>query len=244
MKRLFCTILAILLAVLFAGCGAGLPDIFSELPFSNMPSLPGDPNPMPGGPDSRGQGTVYYNVCLGLSMQVMQQDYIVEINASNLGTDRNTCRTLNDFDWDNAGDGYQATLLIISTSDDSTLPEHAGMWLFAEYYPDWTHEEYIEEFGYWLDEDTDVSEYTLEGVDTTTINGREYTRFLARVDSMEGYDTYYEEYYVTPVSECYLIAEVDYWPDNRRSYEDAMAYLGRFELEGRGSPDGNDVFDM
>lgn len=236
MKRLI--YMLVVCAVLSAALGGCLP-VFQEIPetpgFSDTPDTPG----------YQGEATTYYNAYLGLEVVVWSQDTVNELNRQNLGVEPRFCRTIDEMEWLEIGDGYQASLLAIANANDPSISRYAGMYVFAEYYPGLPRDEYLDDFGAWLEVDGDDYTYTLESVESVKLGGREYTRFVARVESLDGYDVYYEEYYVTPVGDCYLIAEIDYRDDSSASRSEAVAFLNRFSLSDSGGlPENGGTFTI
>lgn len=201
--------------------------------------------PEPPGEDPYGTAT-YYNGYLGLSVTVPDGWNEEEVNARNLTGNPEDSRDLSSLDMYDYGDGgYAIELMSIQNAGDSTLDDHAELMLYADYYPQTDEDEYLGWMPDFIEEQTD-GEYTyvLEDVGERSVNGRLYTRFLAKVSFWNDTEPYYEEYYITMVNGMFFVAYINYWSGSEQSK--AAAYdalenafsLGSDYGSGRGYGEG------
>lgn len=210
MVRVLSVFLASLaLAASIPGCTAVLP-----------PSWPQEPPEQP-------YGTTYYNGYLGLAVTVPNGWYEEEINTYNLTENPLESADLFSLDMYDYGDGgYAIELITLQNDPDSSADSHAELMLYADYYPGIDEEEYLGWVSDYITDKTDGDYfYELEDISGQTINGRRYTRFLAKVSFSDGTTPYYEEYYMSTVNDTFFIAYINYWSDNRQSKSAAYSAL-------------------
>lgn len=218
MVRIFSVFLASLaLAASITGCSALLPSSREQEP-SEQPY----------------DGATYYNGYLGLAVTVPDGWYEEEINAYNLTKNPRDSADLYSLDLYDYGDGgYAIDLISMQNDTDSSADAHAELMLYADYYPGTDEEEYLGWISdYILDKADEEYYYEIEDIGGKTINGRRYTRFLAKVSFSDGSTPYYEEYYVSTVNGAFFVAYINYWSDSRRSKAAAYSALESvFSLE-------------
>lgn len=217
-RRLCVFLVLVTLAASVSGCSALLP---RHLPYK-QPEQPAD-------------GATYYNNYLGLAVTVPYGWYEEEINNLNLTKNPQDGGDLFSLDLYDYGDGgYSIELITIQNNVNSKADEHAELMLFADYYPGASENEYLEWMAEYIEDKTDGEYYyELEDIDTKTVNGRQYTRFVAKVTFADDTVPYYEEYYVSPVNETFFVAYINYWSDSLLSKSAAYYALeNAFTLNG------------
>lgn len=181
----------------------------------------------------------YYNGYMGLAVKIpagWSSDARNEQNLTSTPDDSMQFSALDLYDYEDGG--FELGLISMQNGQDSTADDHAYLRLSAEYYPEYSQEEYLDLLYAYIEYYSD-EEYTYTVIDESRqmINKQAFTRFLVEVEHYP--DLYYEEYYVVPVKDMFFIAYINYWPDSKESKMDAYSALSDcFVLSNPGAPPG------
>ena len=168
----------------------------------------------------------YHNGLLGVTCAIPSKVVVADLVEANMTENAADSMDRDALEWYEYGDGgSMLDLVTLQTAKETNDGDHAEFHVFAEDYPDFTYEEYLEATEEYLTEESDGYVYTLKSKGTEQLMGVTFNTFVLSVSHADNDVPYIEEYRIADIDGLYLNVYINYWSDSSKSKTDAQNML-------------------